>query len=540
MRLFPALTLLLCAMAAQADMIASVDDADIDEMQTVQLTVRITGTNQADDFDLDALTRDFEVQSTTTQSQFRSVNGRVSSWVEYHVTLRPLRTGQLLIPALSYRGEQSNPITVQVRSVSADMKKEIDRLVYFDVSIDKPEVYVQAQLVLTRRLYYTVGVQIYGDLPGAPDLPDAVVLPLGEATSEATMLGNRRYGVLEQRYAIFPERSGTLTIPGFSVTSSVRLADRGRRGVRVHAEAKTVNVLPVPDTYPKELPWFPAEDVQLRERWDPHAAQMNAGDSIQRTIIVRAEGAIGSVVPPVTANMPDSHFKQYSRPPEIEDEASGKKAVVGTRRQLYDLIVTHGGQVTTPSVSLTWWDTGADTLRTSTLKGRALRLIGDSPAEPRKAAEAAPEATRSDSAEPADATEIGLPWQNWLMVAVGLLVAFAAFWFVLSWYRARPANPFSTARKEVRSATTFGGLQQALARYAAHRWRARPAEALTLIRERTAHGSDLLSRLNRAGYAGANERPSAFEADCLNVLQEIRAFREEHGKVDALPPLYPG
>ncbi len=540
--LFALLCLLLSLPGlALADIISTVDSTDIDEMQSVQLTVRITGTNQVDDFDLSPLEQDFEITNSTTQSQFRSVNGRVSSWVEYHIALRPLRTGTLTVPALVWRTERSEPIEVRVRPVSDTVRQEIDRLVYFEVSLNKPTVYVQAQAVLTRRLYYTVGVQIYGDLPGAPDLPDAVVLPLGEATSEATMLGSRRYGVLEQRYAIFPERSGTLEIPGFSVTSSVRLADRGRRGVRVLAEAQTLQVLPVPDSYPAHLPWFPAEDVRLAERWQPDKLRLRAGESLTREIRVVAKGAVGSGIPPVEVTLPESHFKQYARPPAISDEASGR-TTTGERTQTYDLIVTHGGQVSTPPVSVTWWDTSADALRTSTLEPRALMLIGELPST--SAQEERTDHARTTDIEqmPADASPVASvspPW--WIWPLNGALAGLVLLALLFARRRERRVNPMKAARAAIQSAATVGALQEALLSYASRRWQVPRSQAADAIRERTHEGADLLDRLNRAGYSAERVPPSTFEASCLALLKDMKQpdASSKNQRRNTLPPLYP-
>ncbi len=525
-----------------ADIISTVDSTDIDEMQSVQLTVRITGTNQVDDFDLSPLEQDFEITNSTTQSQFRSVNGRVSSWVEYHIALRPLRTGTLTVPALAWRSERSAPIEVRVRPVSDTVRQEIDRLVYFEVSLDKPTVYVQAQAVLTRRLYYTVGVQIYGDLPGAPELADAVVLPLGEATSEATMLGSRRYGVLEQRYAIFPERSGELEIPGFSVTSSVRLADRGRRGVRVQAEAQTLRVLPVPDSYPPDLPWFPAENVRLTELWQPDKLRLWAGDSLTREIRIIARGAVGSGIPPVEVALPESHFKQYARPPAISDEASGR-TTTGERTQTYDLIVTHGGQLNTPPVTVTWWDTAADALRTSTLEPRSLMLIGELPStDARKPPNTTAPRGETSAQGPADTSPVASvrpPWWIWPLVGLAAVLAILALLFARR--REKPVDTAKAARQAISSAATVGALQDALLSYASLQWRVPRSQAAEAIRRRTQEGADLLDRLNRAGYSTERVPPSTFDTDCHALLEEIRHTDRRRGARQAavLPPLYP-
>ena len=45
---------------------------------------------------------------------------------------------------------------------------------------------MQSQLVVTRRLYYVNGAQLYGDMPNVPDVPGAMVKSLGETADHTT------------------------------------------------------------------------------------------------------------------------------------------------------------------------------------------------------------------------------------------------------------------------------------------------------------------------------------------------------------------
>ena len=221
------LLLWLLAGPAAAELTATVEPRIIDEFDTARLTIRTTGTNQTQPLGLYALEEDFEVLTTQSSSQYRAVNGQVESWVEYQILLRPRSSGDLTIPPVTV-GDQATPaLPLRVRGMPAELREAIERMVFFESELTRDPVYVQAQTVLIRRLYYASGAQIYSDLPGMPEIPDAIVMPIGETTSTATIRDGQRYGVIEQRFAILPERSGELTIPAISVTSRapcIRLA----------------------------------------------------------------------------------------------------------------------------------------------------------------------------------------------------------------------------------------------------------------------------------------------------------------------------
>ena len=90
-----ACTTLWCA-CVHAELRAALSSDEIDELDSVQLVVRDLGTRQSETPDLSPLDDDFHVLGVNTSSQYRFVNGRAQSWVDYQITLQPKRTGELL------------------------------------------------------------------------------------------------------------------------------------------------------------------------------------------------------------------------------------------------------------------------------------------------------------------------------------------------------------------------------------------------------------------------------------------------------------
>ena len=520
-----------------AEMIAEAQPREIDVMQSVQLQVRVTGTDDVEGLDLAPLTTDFDVEATSTQSQLRVVNGAVTSWVDLLVTLRPKRTGQLTIPALTLGNERSQPLTITVRAVASTLQDEINKLVYFDISVDRSEVFVQAQLRYTRRLYYTTGVQIYGDLPGPPAIDNAVVLPLGETTQDITMRNDTRYGVLEQRYAIFPERSGQLTIPGFSVQSSVRL-NNVRRGVQVQAEDQTVNVLPIPATWPADKPWFPAAALELDDDWSPDVTSIRAGESLRRSITVVAGSNTGSAIPPPSTTFTSPLMRQYPETPQLEDDSRGD-SVTGRLTQNDSFVPSWGGTVEIPAVEITWWDTQARQVRLTRLPARQLTIAGAPPPAlatdtpetvdtPLPASSASSEASGEDDSDTL----------RWWPIVVGVCTVFLAVIAALR-LRRQPtpaADWFSSAR----SATRSGNLQMlkdalirgAMVHYAAPRQTA--LQKLAIEPEWQA-----LIAADNARFAAQGPNPTTKQV-MQNSLELARRLKKA-AKLEPqsiLPPLY--
>jgi len=371
------LTVVMCAATPlHAELTARLSSTTIDETQTLELTIRTDSRDVQGMPDLQGVASDFEILTTRTNSQYRVSNGNVQAWTDWVIALRPLRIGTLEIPALSYRGEKTQPLQLQVVALDPKLKRQMGDRVFFETSTEPENPYVQAQLIFVRRLLYANGTQIYGEMPDTPVVENAVVIPLGNATSSQVTRNDKRYGMIEQRYALFPERSGELTIPGATVSGSVRMNINGRlrrNGVRIVAEPITLDVRPIPDDYPADTPWLPATRVDLLEDWDQTQPTFTLGEPLTHTLTVRADAATGSIIPPLDYAIPESHFRSYPEQPDISDNQRGD-GLIGTRSQTWSLIPTSAGSIRLPMIELTWFDTVREEVRVSRLASRSLSI----------------------------------------------------------------------------------------------------------------------------------------------------------------------
>lgn len=533
----------------------------VDEMDTVRLTIRKEGSNQSEPPDLTVLDQNFEVLGSQTSSRISSINGRTTASVEYQISLRPRHTGELTIPSLSIGGEQSEAVVVHVRPLDPAVMDAIKGMVFFETELSNNPVYVQAETVLTRRLFYSQGVQIYSDLPGTPEIENAVVIPLGEAQSRSVLRGGRRYGVIEQQFALFPEQSGSLTIPAISVTSSVRLQSQGRSrrsGIRVSTEEIALTVKPIPAAYPADAAWLPAREVSLSQRWTPRLPTVEVGEPLTFQISVRAEGNRGSAIPPMPLPLPEDQFKIYPEAPEM-DETADTGTVAGTRRQRFALIPTRPGPVMVPELSLTWWDTEADRLRETRIAVADLRITGQA-AKPAPPPETRP-ADDSESVPVAEEPLITRPGPFWpilisavlAVMLIGVLVwlarRFTHFFasFFTSLYDRFPfldRRSVAERRRLTRAllaasrSSDLTRFHQALVAYLCGLYDLSPGAALQKFRQ-LSEAQPLLRELEQASYAQHGKDSSSPDLVMLTALARAEAKRlASNRKAPELPPLY--
>ena len=427
--------------ASNAELSTRLSRSSIDELESVQLTIRANGTRSVEELDLSELEKNFQVLNTNTSSQYQYINGNEQSWVDYQITLKPRIAGTLTIPSLTIGNESSLPLTLKVKPISQSLRDEINQLVFFEVETSKESVYVQEQLLFTRRLVYSNGVQLYNEIPGPPKIANALVLILGETRSGTTERNGKKYGVVEQRFAIFPEMSGKLEIPAIDITASVRLIERGRvsrKGVRVSTTDLLVNVMPVPEAYPEEAPWLPAQAIILTQTLEPGVSKANVGDTLQRRIQVRIDGNTGSILPSLNAQPSESLFSIYPTAPSIKDDTSGD-SVIGFRTESSSIVPLQPGQLSLGETSITWWDTVSNEVRISVLADSRINAAGSAIfqdyEDQRKIRDVNPEVSKSEPEVIADNTEqssfINFYWKEILAVILSLSTLYLFGQFVL-------------------------------------------------------------------------------------------------------------
>jgi hypothetical protein len=267
--------LLLCLIGTQAwaaNFSATVDRARLNEGETFDLILESEDVTQFGMPDLEPLKQQFEVVSTRQENRLSSFGGKAHASTRWIVTLLPLQNGYVVVPPLKLGDAESQPIRLQV--VKADPASGTLAPIFIDSSLDQDSVYVQAQVLLTLRIYHSVS--LYDDSSLTPlDIPDARVEQLGDPRTFETDVNGVRHGVIELRYAIFPQQSGQLTIPSqvFSATPAVRDRDynpfgpRPGRLTRVKSPEIPLPVKPRPTSWPADAPWLPARNLSLSEAW---------------------------------------------------------------------------------------------------------------------------------------------------------------------------------------------------------------------------------------------------------------------------------
>ena len=191
---------------------AFVDRTDISINDIITLTIRTDASLGNTRPSLEGLNRSFEqVGGSSTRSTYTNNNGNIQSWNEFSISLRPLMTGTLTIPAFRVGTEATLPITIKVGEASTEPADSSDEI-FMTTTVSKDEAYVQEQLIYTIKIYYSIGFDQGAQLT-SPQVGDSVVQQLGSDENYQEVVNGIGYNVTERRFVVYPQSSGELTIP---------------------------------------------------------------------------------------------------------------------------------------------------------------------------------------------------------------------------------------------------------------------------------------------------------------------------------------
>lgn len=406
------LLLLLPLQVLAATFTAEVNRTQLTANDSLSLVLKIDEQVAFASPDLSPLEKDFDVLGQNRSNQYRSINGKAESWTQWKVQIAPKREGTLIIPALTLDGNQSQPISIQVQKVAESVKGNAGKEVFFDVKLDKESAYVQEQIIYTEKLYFSVPLQ--NSQLSELKVTDAVVTQLGETRSYETRINGVAHGVIERRFAIFPQTSGELIIPGqrFSAVAGTRFRQRelGTRSalIKMDIQAK-------PASYP-QAPWLPAKQLTIVESWPSSTDHLIQGEGITRSIRINAEGLSGAQIPAIA--QPVVNGLKYYPDQSQSDEKRSEQGIQGIRLESLAIMPTQSGLLELPEIRIPWWNTTTDKLEYAVLPARTLNIMA--PAQQLQPSVSIPE-PQPETVTPIQSTDEG--FNGWMLATLLLALS---------------------------------------------------------------------------------------------------------------------
>lgn len=419
------------------------------------------------DPDFSPITTNFDILSSSQSTNMRSINGNWTMKKSWDLAVIARDIGTFTIPAVSFGNDTSPAIQVTVTnssppgSASPGGNASTPAKIFLESTVDKKAGWVQSQFIYTIRLLRTVGVANASLTEPVTSDPDAIIQLLGEDQYQTTR-NAVHYEVFERSYAIFPQKSGTLTIKPATFEGRVNstqprsLFDQFRvtgQLKRVRSRALRINVKPAPADINLQ-DWLPAKNVQLFEEWSGDTHNIKAGEPVTRTITITAEGLTGVQLPELSFTETDG-LKLYPDKAVTENrqEANG---ITGIKQIKVALIPASAGSYTLPEVRLQWWNTKTGNRETATLAPVTLNVTGGV-----QSSRPAPSPTQSQNTAIPDKplaitsqdTHPGLPIAQLDTYWKWLTLLFAAAWFITLVLLLKKSGPAKSSEKNITKAS---------------------------------------------------------------------------------------
>jgi len=329
----------------------------------------------------------FEIYSQGRSSNISIVNGVVSSSVTYRYLVIPSKPGSFPIEQIAVvhnnRRYAGNSVTLEVLSRGGSAPDDLnDRALgsegdtkdyFLEAVVDNNRPFVNEQVTLTLKFY--IAVQYYG----SPELTEPTTTGfwtevLGNKAPYYQRINNRRYRLIERKYALFPTQTGELTVGQATIRATVAgrqrqsrdpfavfdLDDFFGRGVEARASSRPlqINVRAIPSQN------RPTDFTGTIGRFNISAKadkqQVDLNQPVTVAIRISGTGNIKSVAEPALPEMDEFRIYRASSSEEISQQ---NDKLGGTKLFEEVFIPRVPGDLEIPALTFNYFDPGEERFR---------------------------------------------------------------------------------------------------------------------------------------------------------------------------------
>ncbi len=421
--------------AAQIDVSFDRNPVSLDESFQIIFTANDTPDN---DPDFSPLEQDFELLGQSQSSNSSWINGQSSKTLLWTVNVMAKHPGSLVVPVVKFGNDASQPAAILITEATASKAVDTDDDLFLEVEASPLSPYVQSQVLYTVRLYRRVEIAQAG--LNEPELGDAVIEKLGDDSNYTTQINGVNYWVTERKYAIFPQKSGSVTIKPLMLTAEVVANSRTNfngffnsqttRTKKVLSKSVTLDVKPAPATFTGKH-WLSAEQLELKEEWSGDNQQIKVGEPLTRTLTLLAKGTTVGQLPEINDGNPvlssvegnGGQLKAYPDQPVLQEQKK-PEGLIAFREEKIAVIPSKAGFYKLPAIEIPWFNSQSQKMEVARIPETTITAIDVAGTQPTSVAPTAPvvqaQKTEATPASPQQQQKI------WLWVAVFLAIGWAA------------------------------------------------------------------------------------------------------------------
>lgn len=325
----------------------------------------------------------FNVYSQGTSTNISIVNGKMETSYSYQYMLQPKKAGTFPIGSVNIDYNRtrykSNELTLTVidseagQPASRSLKQEgvtatgEEKDMFLTADIDKRTAYVNEQMTLSLKFYHAV--QLYSQPEyTAPQTTDFWTDMLEPQKTYYTTVNGRRYRVIEITSALFPTRSGDLTIGSAIISATIpvkRVINRKDpfslfddfftqgESQNVRSRPITVKVLPLPSE--NKPATFSGTVGNFSIEANPDKTTVDMNQPVTVTYKIDGTGNIKTVAEPNIGDLMDFRIYRAS----TDEKISKLNGMVGGTKIFEEVYIPkRAGHLSIPPVKLDFFDPG--------------------------------------------------------------------------------------------------------------------------------------------------------------------------------------
>jgi hypothetical protein len=340
---------------AHAELQIQVDPAEISQNEPFRILLTQPSLQSANGIpDLTPLRKDFIILGTERSVNYSVINGQTQASSTWVITLKARKIGPITIPAIKMGADQSSPLTINVSAQDTSIQSTNDAQqlqdIFLTTEVNEKKPYLNQQITYKVRLYNSK--QLLDASYQGPKVDNALLIPLGNDKRYQTQKNNVTYLVEEQSYAIFPQKSGPLTITSPAFTALVYGFDPQR--IKATSKDITLKVQPIPAQFSGQT-WIPAKQIKLSDTYENLGQTIEQGSTLVRTITLEGIGIPAQLLPSLHFADSDA-FNVY--PEKGKERNQVNQGEIVSRSEIkVTYLFNKSGKVTIPELKLPWFNT---------------------------------------------------------------------------------------------------------------------------------------------------------------------------------------
>ncbi len=370
---------------------ATVDATRISMGETVTFKIEAVDSDDMPDVDISPILKDFDlVSGPGQQTNIQWVNGRMTSSRVLSWTFLPKKSGTLSIPRLSVTLGKKTYLTTSVKIHVGKGAQGSDADIFIRAELDKEMAFVGEQITVTYKLYRSVNFS-----PSPYNLPDfvgfwseVVYTPRSLKFRNVTLDGKSYQAADLYKVALFPTKTGSLTIPSLSVQGQMEKKTNRRTSRRspvfdpffdsfftetvtkhIQSPEKQIAIKPYPAKKPYDYSGAVGSFI-LSATVDDDSVKVNEGFTY--TVRLKGTGNMGQF------SLPEIQFPETVEafpPKESFKKDPFRDALTGTMSWEYILIPRQAGNIFIPRVSMSYFNPSTGTWEKSETQGIAVSVV---------------------------------------------------------------------------------------------------------------------------------------------------------------------